>query len=64
MWPFKNEASTGLVLKPETNAVALPLPLRHRTIRRGGHGAVMLQKNFRVVLLTSTQRAADGIEPE
>ena len=24
MWPFMNAASTGLVLKPETNAVAFP----------------------------------------
>jgi hypothetical protein len=27
MWPFKNDASTGLVLNPETNEVAVPLPL-------------------------------------
>ena len=29
-----------------------------------GHRAMMLQQNLCVVLLASTQRAADGIEPE
>ena len=27
MWPFINAASTGFVLNPETNAVALPFPV-------------------------------------
>ena len=34
MWPFKNAASTGLVLKPDTNAVALPLPPPSPAVRR------------------------------
>jgi hypothetical protein len=33
-------------------------------VRHGGHGAMMLEQNLCVVLLASTQRAADGIEPE
>ena len=30
----------------------------------GGHRAVVFQQYFRVILLTSTQRAADRVEPE
>ena len=56
MWPFMNAASTGLVLKPETNAVAFPLP--------PPIAAMMLEQDLGVFLLASTQRAADGIEPE
>ena len=59
-----NAASTGLVLKPETNAVAFLPPPSPRTIRRGGHGAMMLEQDLGVFLLASTQGAADGIEPE
>ena len=33
-------------------------------VRRGGHRAMMLEQDLGVVLLASTQRAADGIEPE
>ena len=33
-------------------------------VRRGGHRAIMLQQNLGVVLLATTERAADGIEPE
>ena len=32
MWPFRNAASTGLVLKPETNAVAFPSAAAHRAV--------------------------------
>ena len=56
MWPFINAASTGLVLKPETNAVAFPFAAAHR--------AMMLEQNLGVFLLASAQRAANGIEPE
>ena len=56
MWPFRNAASTGLVLKPETNAVRFAVATAHR--------AIMLQQNLGVILLAAAQRAADGIEPE
>ena len=56
MWPLRNDASTGLVLKPDTNAVRLAVAAAHR--------AIMLEQNLGVILLAPAKRAADGIEPE
>ena len=58
MWPFRNDASTGLVLKPETKRWFALLPIA------AAHRAVMLEQNLRVILLAAAQRAPDGVEPE
>ena len=60
------DASTGLVLKPETKAVdfAVAPALATGRVRRGGHRSVMLEQNLGVILLAATQRTPDSVEPE
>src|SRR5207237_6174925 len=53
-------------LEPGHERCGAPFPpaLATGRARRGGHRAIVLQQDLRVILLTAAEGAADGVEPK
>src|SRR5712692_2386271 len=54
----------GLEAGDERGGAAVAAALATGRVRRGGHRTVMLQQNLRVILLTASKSATDGVEPK